>query len=376
VVKVGIVCPFSWSYIGGVGEHAECQAQALERLGVEARVLMGDDPPRSVSRLIHADAGRTDRRPDWVISLGTSVVVPANSSRPHIVLSPASVPRLRRALRRERFDVIHVHEPMTPAICVAALALARCPIVATWHATGDLGWMKIGMPMWGRLMERIDHRIAVSDLARLSAERWLPGQYEIIPNGITIPERAEADGRDDTVVFVGRNDPRKGLEVLLRAWPEVRRKTGARLKLIGAESGAIQRLMDRAGVDGDGIDILGVVVGDPLTEELVRAKVLAAPSLGGESFGMVLTRAFGCATPVVASDIPGYARVMTPQVGVSVPPGDAGALGSALVDLLRDEPRRRSLGLAARDHAIERYGWDGLARRLLAIYEGLHAAAA
>jgi len=265
---------------------------------------------------------------------------------------------------------------MTPAICVAALAMARCPVVATWHATGDLGWMKGGMPLWGNLMQRIDHRIAVSDLARISAERWLPGDYEIIPNGITIPDHAEADGRDQTVVFIGRNDPRKGLEVLLKAWPDVRRRTGARLRLIGAESGAIQRLMDRAGVDGDGIDLLGVVVGDPLTDELLRAKVLAAPSLGGESFGMVLTRAFGCATPVVASDIPGYARVMSPEVGLTVPPGDAGALGDALVDLLEDEPRRQTLGLAAREHAIARYGWDGLARRLVEIYEGLRATTA
>ena len=375
-MKVGIVVPFSWSYIGGVGEHAECQAEALEALGFETRLIMGDDPPRSLSRLIHADASRRDRRPERVISLGTSVVVPANSSRPHIVLSPAVVPRLRRLLRQERFDAIHVHEPMTPAICVAALALARCPIVATWHATGDLWWMKWGMPAWGLLIDRIDYRIAVSELARASAARYLPGDYEIIPNGITIPDRADPDGRENNVVFIGRNDPRKGLEVLLRAWPEVRARTGARLRLIGADPSAIHRLMARVGFGGDGVDLLGVVVGEPLTAELVRAKVLAAPSLGGESFGMVLTRAFGCATPVVASDIPGYARVMSPEVGVTVPPKNPEALSRALIELLEDEPRRRSLGEAAREHAIERYGWNRLARRLQEIYEGLHRAAA
>jgi phosphatidylinositol alpha-mannosyltransferase len=370
-VKVGIVVPFSWSYIGGVGEHAECQAEALEALGVETRLIMGDDPPRSLSRLIHADASRDDARPPRVVSVGTSVVVPANGSRPHIVLSPAALPRMQRLLRRESFDLLHLHEPMTPAICVAALALARCPIVATWHATGELGWMKAGMPLWGFLMERIDYRIAVSELARSSAARYLPGDYEIIPNGITIPPQADPGGRRNTVVYIGRNDPRKGLEVLLRAWPEVHKRTGAGLRLIGAAPRAVRLLMTRKGLSDEGVDLMGVVVGDPLTSELRTAKLLAAPSLGGESFGMVLARAFGCATPVVASDIPGYARVMTPEVGVTVPPGDAEALAEAIIALLENEPRRQALGAAARTRALERYAWSRLARRLLSIYEEL-----
>jgi phosphatidylinositol alpha-mannosyltransferase len=370
-VKVGIVVPFSWSYVGGVGEHAECQAGALEALGVETRLLMGDDPPQSLSRLIHVGARRPDERPERIVSLGTSVVVPANGSRPHIVLSPAAVARLRRLLKRESFDVLHVHEPMTPAICVAALALARCPIVATWHATGELGWMKLGIPLWGFLIERIDHRIAVSELAAASASRYLQGDYEIVPNGITMPAEADSGGRENTVVFIGRHDPRKGLDVLLRAWPEVRRRTGARLKLIGAEPRAVQLLLARQRTTVDGVDMLGVVVGEPLTSELLRAKVLVAPSLRGESFGMALARAFGCATPVVASDIPGYAKVMAPEVGVTVPPGNAEALATELIALLGDEPRRQALGAAARARAQERYAWSGVAPRLLAIYERL-----
>jgi phosphatidyl-myo-inositol alpha-mannosyltransferase len=372
-VKVGIVVPFSWSYIGGVGEHAECQAEALEELGVETRLIMGDDPPRSLSRVLHADASRTDARPEKVVSVGTSVVVPANRSRPHIVLTPAAVVRMRQLLRRERFDLLHLHEPMTPAICVAALALARCPIVATWHATGELGWMKVGMPLWGFLMERIDYRIAVSEAARSSAARYLAGDYEIIPNGITIPPEAEPGGRRNTVVYIGRDDPRKGLAVLLRAWPEVHKRTSARLRLIGVGPRAVRLLMARKGFSDEGVDLLGVVVGEPLTSELRAAKLLAAPSLGGESFGMVLARAFGCATPVVASDIPGYARVMAPEVGLTVPPGDPGALAEAIVSLLEDEPRRQALGAAARARALERYSWSRLARHLLDIYGELLA---
>jgi phosphatidylinositol alpha-mannosyltransferase len=367
-VKIGIVVPFSWSYLGGVNEHAENQAAALEELGLETRLIIGDDPP-GISRLFHPDAPRPDMRPANVISLGTTVTVPANDSRTHIVLNPFAVLRMRRLLRRERFDIVHVHEPMTPAACVAALALARCPIVATWHATGELNWMKLGLPVWGNLIDRIDYRIAVSESARSSANRWLPADYEILPNGITIPPEADPGGRENTVLFIGRNDPRKGLEVLLRAWPEVRRQTGATLRVIGADPQSVRLLVARRRLSLDGIELLGVVVGDPLTTELLRAKALAAPSVSGESFGMVLTRAFGCATPVVASDISGYAQVMAPEVGMLVPPGDPAALAGALTELLQDDERRQRLGVAARARALERYSWGRLAARLVRIYE-------
>ncbi len=370
-MKVGIVVPFSWSYLGGVGEHADGQAEALRRLGVDVLVITGDDPPGSVSRSFHPDAPRADRRPPGVVSVGTTVTVPANGSRTHIVLSPVAVARLRRLLRRERFDVVHVHEPLTPALCVAALAMARCPIVGTWHATPGSSWTDPAYLVWGFLMQRIDYRIAVSELSRAAAMHYLPGKYDIIPNGITIPEHSDAAGRKNTIVFIGRHDPRKGLEVLLRSWPAIREATGARLRVVGADPQAVRLLMSRRGLSDDGIDLLGVVVGESLTAELSSAKALAAPSLGGESFGMALTRAFGCATPVVASDIEGYARVMTPEVGTLVPPGDPAALAGALIDLLTDENRRRKLGEAARKRALERYAWDGLAGRLVRIYEDL-----
>src|SRR5438105_13950923 len=370
-MKVGIVVPFSWSYVGGVNEHAESQAEALQMLGVETRLIMGYDPPRSLARRLHVGITRQDSPPPGLISLGGSVNVPANGSRPNIVLTPAAIPRLRRLLIHERFDLLHLHEPMTPAICVATLALARVPLVATWHATGELGWMKVGMPLWGCLIDRIDQRVAVSEQARMSASRYLPGEYEIIPTGIAIPSRASPDGRGQTVVYVGRHEPRKGLQVLLRAWPAIRRRSGARLRVIGADPRAVRLTMARERLSDDGIDLLGVIVGEPLTSELAAAKLLVAPSLGGESFGMVLARAFGCATPVVASDIPGYAQVMAPEVGVLVPPGNVEALATAVVGLLEDEPRRRRLGVGARERALARYDWSTLAGRLLGLYDRL-----
>jgi phosphatidyl-myo-inositol alpha-mannosyltransferase len=368
-MKVGIVVPYSWSFWGAVVEHAELQADALERLGVETRTIIGHDPPGRFTSALHPRHGRHGRPPPDVLPVGRSVIVPANGTLPNIVLSPSSVLRIKRALERERFDVLHLHEPMTPAICVAVLALARIPMVATFHASGNLGWMRIAQRTWGFLADRLDHRIAVSEQARESQQRWLPGEYEIIPNGVLIPPEAEAGEREHRIVFAGRQEPRKGLQILLRAWPEIRERTGARLRIVGADPLAVRLLLTRERVSDEGIDVLGFLDQDAFTAELLGAKALVAPSLGGESFGMVLTRAFACATPVVASDIPGYRDVMTPQAGVLVPSGDPAALADAVAALLEDEPRRQSLGAAARELARRRYSWDDIARRLVVIYE-------
>jgi phosphatidyl-myo-inositol alpha-mannosyltransferase len=370
-MKVGIVVPYSWSYWGAVNEHAELQAESLQRRGIETRTIMGHDPPGSFTRVLHPRHGRHGRPPPDVIPVGRSVIVPANGALPNIVLSPGAVPRIKQVLERERFDVLHLHEPMTPVICTAVMAWARCPVVATFHASGNLGWLSIGKPMWGFMMERIDRKIAVSDAARDSAMSWFPGDFEVIPNGVLIPAEAEPGDREHRIVFVGRHDPRKGMPVLLRAWPQIYRRTGARLRIVGADPLMVRLALSRAGVGSDGIDPLGFLSQDDLTDELLSAKALVAPSLGGESFGMVLTRAFACATPVVASDISGYRDVMTDETGVLVPPGDADGLANAAVALLEDEPRRERLGAVARQLAQERYSWNDIGRRLAQIYEEL-----
>jgi phosphatidylinositol alpha-mannosyltransferase len=368
-MKVGIVVPYSWSFWGGVPEHAHHQALALRKLGVETRTLMGNDPPGQFTRVLHPRSGRHGQPPPDVIPVGRSVIVPANGALPNIILSPRSFVRVKQALERERFDVIHLHEPMTPIPCVATLALAEAPCVATHHAAGDLGWLKPAKLMWGFLLDRLVKRIAVSTQARDSAARYFPGEYEIIPNGVLIPEQADPSGRENRVVFIGRHDPRKGMEVVLRAWPQVRARTGARLRVVGADPLRVRLTMAQHRLSGDGVDTLGPLDDDALTQELLTAKALAAPSLGGESFGMVLTRAFACATPAVASDIDGYREVMTPGTAIAVPRGDTDALARGLIELLEDEPRRALMGREARRLAEENYGWDDIAVRLLEIYE-------
>ncbi len=264
-MKIGIVVPFSWSFWGAVVEHAELQAAALEARGHEVRLIMANDPPGQFTRVLHPRVGRHGDPPPNVIPVGRSVIVPANGSLPNISLSPRAVFRIRRVLARERFDVLHLHEPMTPAICIAVLSLATEPIVATHHASGDLGWMKLGMPAWGFLMDRIDQRVAVSERARDSADRWLGGPWEVIPNGVLIPPAVDPSGREHSVVFAGRHEPRKGLQVLLRAWPEIHRRTGATLKVAGADPLAVGMLLARLRVPPKGIEILGFLSQEELT---------------------------------------------------------------------------------------------------------------
>ena len=367
-MKIGIVVPFSWSFWGAVVEHAELQASALEERGHDVRLIMGNDPPGQFTRVLHPRVGRHGEPPANVIPVGRTVIVPANGSLPNIVLSPRSYARIVETFERERFDVLHLHEPMTPTICLTTLIRARCPLVATFHASGELGWMRGAKPLWGFLIDRIDHRIAVSERARESQRRWLPGEYEVIPNGVLVPPAAPAGDREHRIVFAGRQEPRKGLQVLLRAWPDIHRRTGLRLTVAGADPLAVRLVLARLRVPGEGIDVVGFLSQDELTRTLLGAKALVAPSIGQESFGMVLTRAFACALPAVASDIPGYREVLTQEAAVAVAPNDPDALGDAVCALVDDEPRREAMGEAARALAVERYAWPAIAERLEEVY--------
>jgi phosphatidyl-myo-inositol alpha-mannosyltransferase len=367
-VKIGIVVPYSWSFWGGVVEHAEAQARALRAIGVETRTLIGHDPPGSLSRLLHPRQGRAGPPPSGVIPLGRSVLVPGNGALSNLVLSPSALPRLRQALARERFDLLHVHEPLAPMLAPAALALYQGPTVATFHAAGESAWRPLSLHFWGFLLDRIDVRIAVSEQALRTAAAYSQGRYELIPNGVELPESVDPGGRCDHVVFIGRHEPRKGLPVLLRAWPRIRR-AGLRLRVIGADPLAVRLLLTRLRMSEDGIDVLGFLDDRRLDRELAAAKLLVAPSLGNESFGMVLTRAFACATPVVASDIDGYRELVTSETGMLAPAGDPEALAETISALVADEAARARRGGAARELAAARYAWPQLARRLAACYE-------
>jgi phosphatidylinositol alpha-mannosyltransferase len=369
-MKIGIVVPFSWSYWGGVVEHAEQQARALMELGHDARIVIGNDPPGLLSTLLHPRPGRHGEPPDFVIPVGRTVIAPANGSLSNVCLTPQAVARMKRVLAREDFDVVHVHEPLVPILSLYGLYGAKCPLVITTHCSGGR-WWKWGLRFWGVLIPRIDYRIAVSEAAQRGAEPFIGGPFEIVPNGVGLPKRVDFEGREHRVVFVGRHEPRKGLPVLLRAWASVHERTGARLRVVGTDPLAVRYLLRRLDVPDDGIDALGVLTTEQRDAEIASAKVLAAPATGGESFGMVLTEAFASGTPVVASAIDGYTEVAGPDTGILVEPGNEQALADGLVALLEDEPRRRALGERARQVAEERYSWRRIAERLVEIYDSL-----
>lgn len=368
-MKVGIVAPFSWSFWGGVVDHVDHQARTLHDLGVDAKIIIGNDPPGRLTRMLHPRPGRHDEPPPHVLPVGRTVMVPANASLANIVLTPQAMGRMRQIFRKERFDVVHVHEPFAPILSAYAIAIAECPVVVTCHSSGGK-WFPVGRAIWGRLLcEGIDHRIAVSEQARKAAAPNVQGEFELIPNGVELPSTPTLGGREHRVVFVGRHEPRKGLQVLLKAWPAIADRSGARLRLIGADPLAVRLLMRRFGVKSDAIDVLGVLPAKELQRELRTAKVLVAPAVGAESFGIVLAQAFACGTPVVASAISGYTEVANDRTGILVPPGDADALQDAAVGILADERRRQELGRAGRARAEERYDWRVIGRRLLSIYE-------
>lgn len=369
-MKVAIVVPFSWSYWGGVVEHAEQQARALVDLGHDARIIIGNDPPGLLSKLLHPRAGRHSAPPDFVVPVGRTVVVPANASLSNVCLTPQTIWRIKRILERGQFDIVHVHEAFVPVISLAAVYYADCPVVSTTHASGGR-WWKWGKRFWGNVVGRVDYTIAVSERAKEAAAPYIDGPIEVIPNGVVVAESPDPGNREHRVVFLGRHEQRKGLPVLLRAWPRVHARTGARLRIVGADPLAVRFLMRRLQVSDAGIDILGVLTTEGRDAELASAKVLAAPATGNESFGMVLAEAFAYATPVVASSISGYVEVASSETGILVPPRDEEALAAALIELLEDEPRRRALGQRAWEVARERYSWTRVASRLVEIYGSL-----
>ena len=377
-MRVALVSPYSYTYPGGVGRHVEALASELFAQGHEVRLLAPYDPDDRLARVTHRGA-RPERRPlpDYLIPLGRTMGLPMNGAVSNLGVFPETVGILGKELRTGGYDVVHVHEPNAPYASWYATEAARQPTVATFH-TYSTSWLvgnfTANIAGARRLYSKLSARIAVSEAAEWTARRFYGGRYSIVPNGVDLsaarPDPSRPNGALD-ILFAGRHEPRKGLHVLLRAWPEIQRRTGARLRVAGPDPMAVRLILARLRVPEDGIDILGFLSQETLTEELLAAKAMIAPSLGGESFGMVLTRAFACATPVVASDIAGYRDVMTEETSVAVPPGDPDALVAGLVALLEDEPRRRALGAAARELAVERYSWDDVARRLEEIYLGL-----
>jgi phosphatidyl-myo-inositol alpha-mannosyltransferase len=371
-MRIGLVSPYSWTYPGGVTRHIEALAGELERSGHEVRVLAPVDPDDRLSARLHRGA-RPQRRelPDYVVPLGRTMGFPANGAVSNIAPFREGFVGLRSELSSGGYDVVHIHEPVAPILGWDALGV-NLPLVGTFHCySTNLLSNNVGnlCGAWLRL-NRLRVRIAVSEAAAWTGRRFYGGRYRVIPNGVEVAHAPPARPLRPLdaplrLAFVGQAVERKGLPVLLRAFEALREHVPVTLTVIGADAEEIAPLL----LDDRGVRALGKVSDDEKHRELREADLLCAPSLGGESFGMVLTEAFAAGTPVVASDIAGYADVVTDGAdGLLVPRGDPAALAAALRDLALDPQRRAAMGVQAARSA-QRYAWPRVAAEVVAAYE-------
>jgi phosphatidyl-myo-inositol alpha-mannosyltransferase len=392
-VRVALVSPYSWTYPGGVTRHIEALSAELQSLGHEARILAPYDPDDGLSRRLHRGARpQRVRPPDGFVSLGRTFGLPANGAVSNISGWPGAVLALRRELRDGSYDVVHLHEPVVPLVCWEALTHAGdLPLVGTFHTYSENPITNgiAAVPLGGRVrMNHLHVRIAVSEAAAWTARRFYGGRYRIVPNGVHL--RADdapiadgpppvgdeasptaggmpppADGEPLRILFVGQAVERKGLPVLLRAFEALREHVPATLTLVGACTEEVAHMT----LDDRGIRALGKVSEERKLAELSRADVLCAPSLHGESFGMVITEGLAAGAPVLASDIPGYRDVLRDgQDGQLLPAGDPLALAEALRNMALDPARRARLAANARERA-ERFAWPHVAAEVLDCYE-------
>ncbi len=374
-MRIALVSPYSWTYPGGVTRHIEALAEQLLAAGHDAHVLAPYDPDDRLAARLHRGA-RPARRPapDYFVPLGRTIGYPMNGAVSNLVGTPAAIIRLRRELE-SGYDVVHVHEPVAPVVGWDALTSTRAPLVGTFHCYSENRVSNNVANLLGasRVLNRLKVRIAVSEAAAWTGRRFYGGRYRIVPNGVDLPDTVvpKTPGDHLRIAFVGQAVDRKGLPVLLRAFEALREHVPASLTIVGATDEEVAPLL----LDPRGVTILGKVDDMAKRRALQDADVLCAPSLGGESFGMVLTEAFAAGTPVVASDIAGYRDVVRDRVdGVLVPRGDATELAEVLRDLWL-EPARRSELSAAAAHSAQRFTWPKVAEQVVDAYEDAVAVA-
>jgi phosphatidylinositol alpha-mannosyltransferase len=352
-VRVGLVCPYSLTLPGGVQGQVLGLARSLRTIGQDARVLGPcDGPPPDVG----------------VTPLGDCVPLAANGSGAPFAPDSSCALRTIRALRDEEFDVLHVHEPLVPGPTMTAVIAGSMPKVGTFHAAGGSAAYRWLFPVTRWMAGRLALRCAVSEDARDMARRALGGEYVLTHNGIEVERFSKATPwptTGPTVFFVGRHEPRKGLAFLLDALPLL---PGDVRLWIGGDGPETDALRQRVG-DDDRVEWLGRLADDEVARRLRGADVFCAPSLHGESFGVVLLEAMAAQTPIVASDLPGYRNVARAgQDALLVPPGDAAALADAIVRVLERPSLAESLVVSGEGRAAQ-YSMDRLAEAYLDLYD-------
>jgi phosphatidylinositol alpha-mannosyltransferase len=373
-MRIALLSPYSWTYPGGVTRHIEALAECFLAQGHYVRVLAPFDPPGPLSAALHRGAKPQPLpAPHYLVPLGRTVGIPANGAISNVSLTPFGLATALMELRTGRYDVVHIHEPMSPVAPWVVTDWMPLPKVGTFHTYNENQLSNRLSALIGarRMLNHLHVRIAVSEASAWTARRFFGGHYRIIPNGVHVdPQRAlrgagRPPGERLEIVFVGQAVERKGLPLLLRAFEALREHIPCQLTVIGPCREELEPLM----LDPRGVRALGKVDDETKWRELEQADVLCAPSLGGESFGMVLTEAFAAGTPVVASDIAGYREVVRDGVdGVLVPAGDAQAIAETLRELYFEPDRRRAMALEAA-RGVQRFAWPRVAEQVLEAYE-------
>jgi phosphatidylinositol alpha-mannosyltransferase len=362
-LKIGIVSPYGFPHPGGVNEHVRHTYEELRSLGHDAWIIT----PKY---------GRERDSDGHVIRVGTGWAVPSNGSVGRLTIGWRLRPRLRDLLAAHRFDVLHFHEPFVPFLGPAVLSESETVNIGTFHAFGGFSpsyWL--GRHAAAGLAARLHGRIAVSGAARHFIDRYFPGSYRIIPNGVEIEPFANAEPfeelRDGTlnILFVGRMEDRKGLSYLLRGYHRLRKRhVDARLIVVGAGPRlreyrryvATRRIRD--------VEFVGHVGLEAKLRYFASADIFCAPSTGQESFGIVLLEAMAAGLPIVASDIHGYKNVVTrDQEGYLVEPRNPTAIAAALYKLAGDPDLRHRMGEAGRAKAPD-YSWERVTEQVVAYY--------
>ena len=362
-MKIGLVTPYVYPLPGGVNDHVGHLYEALRAHGHDVRILTAS---HGLQRSSEGD----------VIRIGKGFSVPSNGSMGTITVSPRYRSQIQAVLDREQFDLLHFHEPFVPLLALFTLRESRSVNVATFHAySGYAPGYQLGGKMLGPVARNLHGRIAVSAAARHFADRYLPGDYKVIPNGVdrdrfahAVPIARWQDGCPN-ILFVGRLESRKGLLPLLKAY-RILRKSGRMCRLLVVGSGPQERearryVMTRRLPD---VEFLGRVPDAEKVQLFKTADVYVSPATGRESFGIVLLEAMAAGTAIVCSDIHGYKGVVRRgEQALLVPPGESRPLAEAIRRVLDDPDLRERMRQSGLERVVE-FGWDRIAARVEAYY--------
>jgi len=367
-MKIALVSPYDFAYPGGVVNHISCLEQQFTRMGHDVKIIA------PASKAIHTIGDR-------FIRIGTPRPIPVSGSIARVTVSVRLESQINEVFEREKFDICHLHEPLMPTVCTTTLRLKHTPMVGTFHASGARPWYTWCTPLgkWylNRWFRKLDGRIAVSPSAREYVRSYFPADYTIIPNGVDTdhfnhdvpPIDMFNDGKLN-ILFVGRLEKRKGFKYLLKAYRQVKREF-PNCRLISVGPGIrlrhrYERHVNRSGLED--VVFAGYATYGDLPRYYKAADIACFPATGRESFGIVLLEAMAVSKPIIASDIEGYANVLTHGTeGLMVPPKNVEKLTESIITLIKDKSLRQQMGTRGKLKAME-YDWARVAQRVLDFY--------